>query len=83
MFLRDLIDTTNVYMKMMEKFCQGSIVVQTKAKKKKKAPSKKAGERKKKDLQAKKQPSKEEVMVRMIDKQKLDMGRIKSHTKIF
>jgi timeless len=32
-YLRDLIDTTNVFMKMMEKFCQGSVMVQSKSKK--------------------------------------------------
>lgn len=40
-YLRDLIDTTSVYLKMMEKFCSGSIVVQTKVKSKaKKKPTK-------------------------------------------
>ena len=30
--LRDTIDTTNVYFKMMENFCKGKVVVQTKKK---------------------------------------------------
>lgn len=54
-YLRDLIDTTSVYLKMMEKFCQGSIVVQTKVKTKSKSKRKTAKP---------KPPSKEEVTVR-------------------
>lgn len=63
MFLRDLIDTTNVYLKMMEKYCQGSIVVQSRSKKKKvsKKPKKVS---KKAPKVAKKKLSKEEVLVR-------------------
>lgn len=68
MYLRDLIDTTNVYMKMMEKFCQGSVVVQTKVKKDKKK-KKKANKNATKKATESKKPSKEEVMVRKFDKQ--------------
>lgn len=54
-YLRDLIDTTNVYLKMMEKFCQGSVMVQTKVKNKSKS---------KRKATKPKPPSKEEVLVR-------------------
>ncbi|KAL7020730.1 hypothetical protein ACKWTF_011627 [Chironomus riparius] len=64
MYLRDLIDTTNVYMKMMEKFCQGSVVVQTKVKKDKKK-KKKADKNATKKVKQSKKPSKEEVMERL------------------
>jgi hypothetical protein len=56
-YLRDLIVTVCVYLKMMEKFCQGSVLVQTKVKNKKKS---------KKKVAKPKQPSKEEVLVRKI-----------------
>lgn len=31
-YLRDVIDTANIYLKMMQKFCQGKVVVQKKKK---------------------------------------------------
>ena len=68
MYLRDLIDTTNVYMKMMEKFCQGSVVVQTKVKKDKRK-KKKADKNATKKVKESKKHSKEEIMVRKFDKQ--------------
>ena len=39
-YLRDVIDTVNIYLKMLEKFCKGNIVVQTKGKKQKKKSKK-------------------------------------------
>lgn len=45
-FLRDVVETANVFIKMMERFCQGEVVVQDKrraggaGKKKQKAASK-------------------------------------------
>lgn len=64
MFLRDLIDTTNVYLKMMEKYCQGSIVVQSRTKKKK--SSKKPKQVSKKEPKAvNKKLTREEIMVRL------------------
>jgi timeless len=61
MFLRDLIDTTNVYLKMMEKYCQGSIVVQSRSKKKK--ANKKPKKVLKEPKVAKKKLKREEIMV--------------------
>ena len=61
MFVRDLIDTTNVYLQMIEKYCQGSIMVQSKVKSKK--PTKKKAP-KEKVKKVKKKTSPEEVMVR-------------------
>lgn len=69
MFLRDLIDTTNVYLQMIEKYCQGSIMVQSRVKSQKpKKPSKiKAPKEKvKKNKEEKKKASREEVMVRFL-----------------
>jgi len=57
-YLRDLIDTTHVYLKMMEKFCQGSIVVQTKVRNSK-AKKKKSQQKSKKSNK----PTKEQVSV--------------------
>ncbi|KAG5666559.1 hypothetical protein PVAND_014577 [Polypedilum vanderplanki] len=45
MYLRDLIDTANVYLKLMERFCQGSIMVQAKVKKNKTKKKKKKKEK--------------------------------------
>lgn len=56
-YLRDLIDTTSLYLKMMEKFCSGSIVVQTKVKSKAKRKATKRPTKRPKQL------SKEEVLV--------------------
>ncbi|CAO1421421.1 unnamed protein product [Diamesa hyperborea] len=39
-YLRDIIDTVNIYLKMLEKFCKGNIVVQKKVKKTKKKSKK-------------------------------------------
>lgn len=65
MYLRDLIDTANVYLKMMEKYCQGSIVVQTRMKKSK--PTKKKPTKVKSKKKSKpKQVSKNNDLVREI-----------------
>ena len=53
-YLRDLIELTHIYFKMMEKFCQGTIVVQDKRRgrgktnKNKRKAAKKASKRDKK-----------------------------------
>lgn len=65
MFLRELIDTTNVFLKMMEKYCQGTIVVQSRSKKKKSGKKSKTKASKKEKVE-KKKLTKEEIMVRMI-----------------
>lgn len=65
MFVRDLIDTTNVYLQMIEKYCQGSIMVQSKVKNKKPKKMPKTKEPKEKVKKIKKKASPEEVMVRL------------------
>lgn len=52
-YLRDIVDTVNIYLKMLENFCKGNIVVQKKVKKSKKK-SKKT-----------KRPSKEDIALKM------------------
>lgn len=66
MFLRELIDTTNVFLKMMEKYCQGTIVVQSRTQKKKsgKKPKVKSS---KKEKPEKKKLTKEEIMVSLFN----------------
>jgi timeless len=62
--LRDVVETVNIFFKMLEKFCQGSVVVQTKSKrksqKKRTSKQKAAGSRK----QAKQQLTAAEMEVR-------------------
>lgn len=49
-YLRDTVDTVNIYLKMLEKFCKGNIVVQKKVKKSKKKTSKKTKRQSKEDI---------------------------------
>jgi hypothetical protein len=64
-YLRDVVETVNIFFKMLEKFCQGSVVVQTKSKRKsqKKRTTKKKGTAAGSRKQAKQQLTAEEVEV--------------------
>jgi timeless len=69
MYLRDLIDTANVYLKLMERFCRGSIMVQAKVKRAgKKKKVKKVKEVKKKVVvvqETSDEEKREKLMVRI------------------